>query len=151
MAARKKDTTAEIITETAEEQPVKTASAGSDMTFVACALPLGIIYDDVDNGAGGFKTVTLPGINHALAGEKTGILLGKGNAVLVSIAKKDWEDIKKKHGRERYFTNIPAQLFEVEGGEAEFKSRRDEISEIDNGVNPVDPKSTGTEAAVSKD
>ena len=46
---------------------------------------------------------------------------------------------------------MPAQLFEIEGGEAEFKSRRDEISEIDNGVNPVDPKSTGTEAAVSKD
>ena len=67
MAARKKENTAEIITETAEEQPVKTASAGSDMTFVACALPLGITYDDVDNGAGGFKTVTFPGINHALA------------------------------------------------------------------------------------
>ena len=151
MAARKKDTTAEIITETAEEQPVKTASAGSDMTFVACALPLGITYDDVDNGAGGFKTVTLPGSTHARAGEKTGILLGKGNGVLGSLAKKDWEDIKKKHGRERYFTNVPAQLFEIEGGESEFKSRRDEISEIDNGVNPVDPKSTGTEAAVSKD
>ena len=82
MAARKKENTAEIITETAEEQPVKT-SAGSDMTFVACALPLGITYDDVDNVAGGFKTVTFPGVNHALAGNKTGILLGKGNAVLV--------------------------------------------------------------------
>ena len=151
MAARKKENTAEIITETAEEQPVKAASAGSDMTFVACALPLGITYDDVDNGAGGFKTITFPSVNHALAGKKTGILLGKGNAVLVSVAKKDWEDIKKKHGRERYFTNIPAQLFEVEGGESEFKSRWDEISEIDNGVNPVDPKSTGTEAAVSND
>ena len=151
MAARKKENTAEIITETAEEQPVKTASAGSDMTFVACALPLGITYEDVDNGAGGFKTVTFPGINHALAGKKTGSLLGKGNAVLVSVAKKDWEDIKKKHGRERYFVNVPAQLFEIEGGEAEFKSRKDEISEIDNGVNPVEPKSTGTEAAVSKD
>ena len=46
---------------------------------------------------------------------------------------------------------MPAQLFEIEGGEAEFKSRRDAISEIDNGVNPVDPKRTGTEAAVSKD
>ena len=95
MAARKKEKTAEIITETAEEQPVKTASAGSDMTFVACALPLGITYDDVDNGAGGFKTVTFPGVNHALAGKKPGILLGKANAVLGSIAKKDWEDIKK--------------------------------------------------------
>ena len=151
MAARKKENTAENITETAEEQPVKAASAGSGMTFVACALPLGITYDDVDNGAGGFKTVTFPGVNHALAGKKTGILLGKGNAVLVSVAKMDWEDIKKKHGRERYFVNVPAQLFEVEGGESEFKSRRDEISEIDNGANPVDPKSTGTEAAVSKD
>ena len=151
MAARKKENTVEIITETAAEQPVKTASAGSDMTFVACALPLGITYDDVDNGAGGFKTVTFPGINHALAGEKTGILLGKGNVVLVSVAKMDWEYIKKKHGRERYFVNVPAQLFEIEGGEAEFKSRRDEISEIDNGVNQVAPKSTGTEAAVSKD
>ena len=151
MAARKKENTAEIITETAEEQPVKAASAGSDMTFVACALPLGISYDDVDHGTGGIKTETFPGINHALAGKKTGILLGKGNAVLVSVAKKAWEDIKKKHGRERYFVNVPAQLFEVPGGESEFKSRKDEISEIDNGVNPVDPKSTGTEAAVSKD
>ena len=151
MAARKKENTVEIITETAEELPVMPAPAGSDMTFVACALPLGITYDDVDNGNGGFKTVTFPGVNHARAGKKTCILLGKGNAVLVSIAKKDWEDIKKKHGRERYFVNVPAQLFEVEGGEAEVKSRRDESSEIDNGVNPVDPKSTGTEAAVSKD
>ena len=60
MAARKKENTAEIITETAEEQPVKTASAGSDMTFVACALPLGITYDDGDNGAGGSRPLLSP-------------------------------------------------------------------------------------------
>ena len=43
MAARKKENTAEIITETAEEQPVKAASAGSDMTFVAVGAELSAV------------------------------------------------------------------------------------------------------------
>lgn len=143
----------QIITdsETEREKSKIANSAGSsgsnDITYVACGLPLGIIFDDVDNGQGGYKTVSFPGINHVLQGKATGVLLGAGNAVLVSVKKSDWENIKRKHGKERAFTCIPALLTEVPGGESEFKSRRDEVKEMDNGVSPVDPDSLGVEKA----
>lgn len=148
MAKKAKDTTVEIVADTAE-QDTKSVSgtAGTDFTYVASGLALGIKFDDVDNGNGGTKTVELPGINHTLVGKPTGILLGTGNAVLVRVAKADWEDIKRKHGRERIFTAVPPLVFEVPGGKAELDSRSDEVKAIQNGVSPVDPKSAGVEKA----
>lgn len=136
----------QIVTDTTEE-PAKNVSGNADETvYIACGMPLGIKFDDVDNGNGGTKTVTFPGVNHALRGKAKGVLLGAGNAVLVAVAKKDWEDIKRKHGRERAFTRMPPLLMEMKS-EKEFKARRDEIAEMRTGVEPVNPEEQGVEPA----
>lgn len=134
-----------IVADTAEQETTKVSDvSGDEVIYIACGMPLGIKFDDVDNGNGGTKVVKFPGVNHALKGKKKGILLGAGNAVLVAIARKDWEDIKRKHGRERAFTANPPLLWEMKS-EKEFKARRDEIAEMRTGVEPVDPASVGVE------
>lgn len=147
MSRKKNLKTAElpIVTDTTEEIQ-NPASTGSEMVYIACGMPLGIKFDDVDNGNGGFKTVAFPGVNHALRGKSKGILLGAGNAVCVAVSKRDWEDIKRKHGKERAFTGMPPLLMEMKS-EKEFKARRDEIAEMRTGVEPVNPESQGVEAA----
>ena len=131
-----------IVADTAEQEVEKASGAsGDDVIYIACGMPLGIIFDDVDNGNGGTKTVEFPGVNHALRGKTKGILLGRGNAVLVSVARRDWEDIKRKHGKERAFTAMPPLLWEMKS-EKDFRARRDEMK---TGVEPVDPKSVGVE------
>lgn len=134
-----------IVADTSEQEVEKASGAsGDDVIYIACGMPLGIIFDDVDNENGGTKTVEFPGVNHALRGKTKGVLLGRGNAVLVSVARKDWEDIKCKHGKERAFTAMPPLLWEMKS-EKEFKARRDEIADMKTGVEPVDPKSVGVE------
>lgn len=148
MAAKKKTSTTQIITSTAEEAAVSAVgSTASDTVYIACGLPLGITFDDVDTPSGGVKTVTLPGINHALRGKAKGILLGDGNAVLVCLERADWECIKRKHGGEKMFRTMPPLLLEM-SSEQEFKARRDEVAEMKTGVSPVDPTSlAGIEVA----
>lgn len=142
MTAKKiKTAGTEIVGDTVTEK-AKAASVSktSPYTFVACGLMNGIKFDDIDNGNGGTKTVEFSGINYALRGKAEGILNSTGNAVLSKVAKADWEDILRKHGRERVFTAVPALLFEVPGGQVELDAREDEVSEIQNGLSPVDPK-----------
>ena len=142
MTAKKiKTAGTEIVGDTVTEK-AKAASVSktSPYTFVACGLMNGIKFDDVDNGNGGTKVIEFDGINHDLRGKAEGILLPTGNAVIKRVLKKDWEDIKRKHGRERVFTAVPALLFEVPGGQAELDARADEVKEIQNGLSPVDPK-----------
>ena len=150
MAAKKIRTAGtEIVSDTVTEK-AKAASVSktSPYTFVACGLMNGIKFDDVDNGNGGTKTVEFSGINHALRGKAEGILNSTGNAVLSKVAKADREDILRKHGRERVFTAVPALLFEVPGGQTELDAREDEVSEIQNGLSPIDRgKVAGSEKA----
>lgn len=145
MASTKKTAkTATIIADTSKEN-VKNVSntSNSKLVYIACGMPLGIKFDDVSNGNGGVKTVILPGINQSLAGQATGVLNASGNAVLVSIDAADWEDIKRKHGKERCFTSIPPLLLEVKS-EAEFNARKSEdIAEMQTGVDPVNPEEAG--------
>ena len=142
MTAKKiKTTGTEIVSDTVTgKAKAASVSKASPYTYVACGLMNGIKFDDVDNGNGGTKTVEFSGINYALRGKAEGILNSTGNAVLSKVAKADWEDILRKHGRERIFTSVPALLFEVAGGQAELDVREDEVKEIQNGLSPVDPK-----------
>lgn len=134
-----------IIADTSEKEAEKvSAASGDEVVYVACGMPLGIKFDDVDNGNGGTKVVKFPGVNHTLRGAKKGVLLGAGNAVLVSLSRKDWEDIKRKHGKERAFTALPPLLWEMKN-EKDFKARRDEIADMKTGVEPIDPASVGVE------
>ena len=150
MTAKKiKTAGTEIVGDTVTEK-AKAASVSktSPYTYVACGLMNGIKFDDVDNGNGGTKTVEFSGINYALRGKAEGILNSTGNAVLSKVAKADWEDILRKHGRERIFTSVPALLFEVAGGQGELDAREDEVKEIQNGLSPVEPgKVAGIEKA----
>lgn len=133
----------QILADTAEQEVAKAkGSTGSDVVYIACGMPLGLKFDDVDNGHGGNKVVTFPGVNHALRGKAKGILLGEGNAVLVTVSRADWEDIKRKHGKERAFVAYPPLLWEM-ASEKEFKARRDEIADMKTGVAPVDPDTVG--------
>lgn len=134
-----------VVADTAENEAKNVSGvSGDEVIYIACGMPLGLKFDDVDNGNGGTKTVTFPGVNHALRGKAKGILLGAGNAVLVGVARRDWEDIKRKHGKERAFTAMPPLLWEMKS-EKEFKARRDEIAEMRTGVEPVRPEAVGVE------
>lgn len=115
----------------------KSGKPSNNIIYIASSLPLGIKFDDVPNGNGGTKVVIIPGVNHALRGTN-GILLGPGNAVLVSVDKDDWEAIKRMHGREKMFTSVPPLLREFKS-ESDFKAARDEIKDVVNGCEPVDP------------
>ena len=141
------ETSLSVIANTAEEPAKKAAGSGTgEQVFIACGMPLGIKFDDVDSPGGGVHAVSFPGVNHAIRGKKTAILLPKGNATLVSISRADWECIKRKHGRERCFVSEPPLLWEMKS-ESEFKARRDEIAKMVTGVEPVTPESANVERA----
>lgn len=121
----------------ADAKVAKGGKSSNNIIYIASSLALGIKFDDVPNGNGGTKTVVIPGVNHALRGTN-GILLGPGNAVLVPIEKDDWEAIKKMHGREKMFVSVPPLVREFKS-ESDFKAARDEIRDVVNGCEPIDP------------
>lgn len=123
-------------------------SDSNDFIYISCALANGIKFDDVDNGAGGVKTVVIPGHNHGLRGPDAAILQSDGHAVLYRILRKDWLDIVKKHGRERAFTAVPPFLREIKDkAQFESKSMRDEIKDTRTGVQPRKPEDFRVEKA----
>ena len=128
------------------EEEKQTLPESSETVCIACALPLGLKFDDVPNGHGGTKEIVFPGLNQALRGGRGGILVGAGHAVAVTIARKDWEAIKRMHGREDAFVgvngNLPC-LIEMDSI-AEFNSRKTEIiTEMKTGLEAADPKDVG--------
>lgn len=159
MCARKKnkieatatDVTAEVIASTTEEEKTVT-QAGTDTIAIAVCLPHGLKFDDIPDGNGGTKTITLPGLNSHLKGQNTGVLALPGNALCVQLAKTDWEALVRIHGRETAFTgrngSIPC-IYPV-GDKAGFASARSEIAEMRNGLEPVSTKEAGVEE-VKKD
>lgn len=126
------------------------ATAGSEeMVTIASHLPFALKFDDVPTGSG-TKTVIIPSVNDHLRGNPNGgILLGKGKAIAFTLAKRDWEAIKRMHGNEAAFTgvngNLPC-LLEMKDT-AEFKARQDEIKEMVSGLEPQDPFALQVEEA----
>lgn len=118
-----------------------------ETVIISCSLPHGLKFDDVPDPKGGYKTIVFPGLNDALKGKPEGILLGAGYAVTKTLARVDWENIKKAHGRERAFNSyngMPPCLFELKN-EDEWHARQDEVAQQDHGLNPIDPASVGVE------
>ena len=96
-------------------------------------------------GNGATKTVIFPGINSALKGKKSGILALPGNAICVTLLKKDWDAIVKMHGKEIAFIGRNGRMpciYPV-GDKKGFKAAASEIAEIKNGLEPIDPKAEG--------
>lgn len=150
-------TTLESVAETPRQTEQETAGAaaskgrgtdGGEKVYVSCALSNGIKFDDVDNGQGGVETVVIPGHNHRLRGQQGAILDATGHASLFPITRRQWESIKKKHGRERPFTSNPPLLREW-GSVADFNSKaaQDEIRASRTGVEPRRPEDLGVEKA----
>lgn len=158
MAARTKKTetakveTPEVVATTFDKEPTSQASSTSETITIACCLPHGLEFDDVDTAHGGTKTIRFPGLNDSLRGQRSGILIGAGNSVAVTIDKKDWECIVRKHGREAAFTGVNGRLpcLLPMQNEKEFKSRSDEIKDMSHGLDPIDPKTSGVKE-VSQD
>lgn len=153
MAARKKNvaqvetesTTAEVVDSTLEKEPEEVSSDSSETIAIACSLPFGLKFDDVPAGNGSTKTIRFPGLNHALKGKRTGVLALPGNALCVTILKKDWEAIVRIHGKEIAFTGRNGRmpcLYPV-GDKNGFKSAASEIAEMRHGLEPVQPKDAG--------
>lgn len=150
-------TTLESVAETPRQTEQSTAKAtvskgrsddSEEKVYVSCALSNGIKFDDVDNGHGGVETVVIPGHNHGLRGQQGAILDATGHASLFPITRRQWESIKKKHGRERPFTSNPPLLREW-GSVADFNSKtaQDEIRASRTGVEPRRPEDLGVEKA----
>lgn len=125
----------------------KSAAKTAATVVLAVSLPHGLKFDDVPCSDGGTKTIVFPGLNDDLRSKREGILLGKGNAIAFKIDKADWENILKMHGKEAAFTGVNGGLPCIipMKDEKEFKSRTDELKEIDHGVNPVDPAKVGVQ------
>lgn len=149
MAVRKTSSTnaLNVVTSTQEEKKRSSRrSSANNVVYIACALPISLKFDDVDDGHGGFKSVIFPSVNDHLRGKRHGILLDAGNSVLVSIAKEDWECIKRKHGTERIFISQPPKLWEFKS-EADYRAAKDETAEMKTGLEPVTPESAGVKSA----
>lgn len=124
------------------EEEVKTSSSSSEMTFIACSLPFDLEFTDVPDGKGGTKSIVFPGVNSHLRGKKSGTLALAGNALGVSVAKKDWEAILALHGREIVFTGRDGGapcLYEVGSKEGFRAAQHDVIKDMEHGLEPVDP------------
>ena len=120
------------------QKDVPVVSTGDDMITIACRLPLGIAFDDVPNGTGGFKTIIFPSVNECA--KHGGVLVDAGKAVAIQIAKKDWENILHNHGREIAFTGrdgYPPCIVPMKDMN-EFRSRQTEIiADMAHGLEPL--------------
>lgn len=157
MARRKKTETTATTTENTSVQVVGTsfeekkteALSGSNVVTLAVALRGGLRFDDVPTSTGGTKSVTLPGLDDALRGKKGGILTPDGSAVFCTIAREDWEAIKRMHGNEVVFRGRNGHapcVFEMTSS-ADAAAYADEISETSTGAAPLDPAKMGLKEA----
>lgn len=137
-------TTAEVVDSTLDQEPEQVEES-SETIAIACSLPFGLKFDDVPCGNGATKTVIFPGINSGLKGKNTGVLALPGNAICVTLLKRDWEAIHKMHGNEIAFTGRNGKMpciYPV-GDKKGFKSAASEIAEMRNGLEPINPESVG--------
>ncbi len=134
----------EVVEDNIRPEEVVVAESGETVT-IACHLSCGLIFDDVPDGNGGYKIIRFPSINDHLKGEKTGILVGEGKAVAITLSKSDWNAIKAKHGREQAFNSFksadgviyPPCLIEMKNRD-EFRARKNEvIAEMKHGLEPA--------------
>lgn len=132
-----------IVASTLDEDKGQTVEEGT--IAIACCLPFGLRFDDIPDGKGGTKVITLPSLNEGLRGKRTGVLAMPGNAVCVQLPKKDWDALLEKHGREIAFTGRDGRMpcvYPV-GDVKGFKSASSEIAEMKHGLEPVAPETVG--------
>lgn len=138
MATNKKKTVhVEAIDDNIHEES-KALKTSGDTVMLAVHLPHPHMIDDIPDGQGGYKTVTLPGLN-----DHEGVLLGAGKAKAVSIPRADWEAILALHGRERMFNSYngnPPCVMVIKSTDA---LKGDEVGAMRHGLEPIDPSSVG--------
>lgn len=131
---------ATVIASTHNEEKKNDLSQTSNKVVIACHLQTGIRFDNIVGANGLIKSVTLPGINDHLRGKGTGILLGVGESVAVTLDRSDWEQILKLYGDMgifKSFNGFPPAVMEMKGGRDEFDNS-DEVKAQINGNEPLD-------------
>lgn len=157
MATKKKAKTeavGQVVGSTAEPRGAD-AARGADVVTLRVSLRQPHRIDDIPDGQGGFRSVTLPSLDGALRGKAGGILTPEGNAVFFQLPRADWEAIKASHGQERMFNpwqGHPACVAEVESVEAaQHGAIADEIAATVTGRGPQDPAAMGVTEAKKGD
>ena len=138
-----------VVGTTTEKEQQNEALIGSEVVTLRVSLRRGYTMDDIPDGKGSTKCVTLPALDSALKGSKVGILTPEGNALFVQLSRTDWENVKRIHGRERMFNSYkgnPPCVAEVESlAAAKAGAYADEIAEVKTGYAPADPAKLGVE------
>ena len=131
-----------VVGSTVEDRKEKSEDLqGADVVTLCVSLRNGHVFDDIPDGKGGFKKITLAGLDDHLRGTKGGILADKGNAVYQQMPRADWEALYNLHGKERMFNSwngFPPCVFEVKNVAEAKKSEviQDQIKASQTGLDP---------------
>ena len=137
-----------VVGSTIEDRKEKSEDLhGADVVTLCVSLRNGHVFDDIPDGKGGFKKITLAGLDDHLRGTKGGILADKGNAVYQQMPRADWEALYKLHGKERMFNSwngFPPCVFEVKNVAEAKKSKeiQDQIKASQTGIDPLPENSS---------
>lgn len=144
----KTETTGSVVGSTLEK-PEEKELTGADVVYLRVSLRSPVRFDDIPNGKGGTKSVTLPGLDDELKGKRDGILAPDGNAKFFQLPRADWEAIKTMYGDTRMFHSykgFPACVAEIGSiTDARKGAYRDEIEATKTGFAPADPKAENVE------
>lgn len=158
MATKNKTTekaiTGQVVGATTDRAQAEELS-GADVITLRVSLRHPHKFDDLPDGQGGVRTVTLPGLDEGLRGKPNGILTPEGNAVFFQLPRADWEIIKKMHGQEQMFLpwhGNPPLVAEIESvSAAKSGAYKDDIEATNTGLGPQDPAEVNvTEAPKSE-
>lgn len=130
-----------VIAKTENDGDSKDLSKTSNKVVIACHLQTAIRFDNIPCN-GGVKSIVLPGINDNLRGQTSGILLGVGHSVAVTLDAEDWEHLKRLYGNMTLFKSqngLPPCIMEMKGGKDEFENS-DEVKAQLNGCEPLSEK-----------
>lgn len=130
-----------VIAKTESAGDSKDLSQTSNKVVIACHLQTAVRFDNIPCN-GGTKSIVLPGINDHLRGQTSGILLGVGQSVAVTLDAEDWENLKHLYGNMslfKSFNGLPPCIMEMKGGKDEFENS-DEVKAQINGNEPLSEK-----------
>ena len=149
---KKEETTGSVVGSTLEK-PEEKELAGADVVYPRVSLRSPVRFDDIPDGKGGTKSITLPGLDDELKGQRDGILAPDGNAKFFQLPRQDWEALLAMYGDSRMFHSFngyPACVAEIDSiSDAKKGAYRDEIEATKTGFAPADPSGENVTEVVS--
>lgn len=126
----------------AKNKTSQAAAPAADTVVVALNRASGIVFTLPDG-----RRVTINGNAHHLRGKEKGIL-PVGAFGLTTIARADWEAIKKIYGKMKLFES--GLIFAAER-KADAVDMAEERAELRHGLEPIDPEKTQSKPNDGKD